>query len=201
MNSAAPICRNQGATGSGSGVITNNMFMTNSHAFVANHRQDQSLLAQNVFFLNGDAIIAQASFLNVIGNLLVGNSTHICQEYIQEGFIGCNVITIDDPGFVAPGALDSDCGPTRKPRATAASATSTRLRPIPEPSAARSATGRTDRPRAAVDEASEAEIRRAAPWPRHSRTRGSRDRSPVCRRRAGGHRLPPRLLELRCRQR
>ena len=87
-------------------IITNNIFMTNNYAFVANHHQDHSLLTQNVFFHNGDAIIAQASFLNVIGNLLVGNRTHISQEYIQEGFIGCNVITIDDPGLMAPGALD-----------------------------------------------------------------------------------------------
>jgi hypothetical protein len=87
-------------------IITNNIFMTNNYAFVANHHQDHSLLAQNVFFHNGDAIIAQASFLNVVGNLLVGNRTHISQESIQEGFIGCNVITIDDPGFMAPGALD-----------------------------------------------------------------------------------------------
>jgi hypothetical protein len=87
-------------------IISNNIFMTNNYAFVANHHQDHSLLAQNVFFHNGDAIIAQASFLNVIGNLLVGNRTDISQEYIQRGFIGCNVITIDDPGLMAPGALD-----------------------------------------------------------------------------------------------
>jgi len=101
-------------------VVTNNIFVRNQSAFVASHHQDHSLVAHNVFYENrGVAITAQASYLSVIGNILAGNGTAFSQEYIQRGFVGCNVLSPGDsrgdgegdftevaPAFYAPGALD-----------------------------------------------------------------------------------------------
>lgn len=103
-----------------SAVVTNNIFVRNQSAFVANHHQDHALVAQNVFYENrGVAITAQASYLSVIGNILAENGTAFSQEAIQRGFVGCNVLSPGDsrgdgegeftevaPDFYAPEALD-----------------------------------------------------------------------------------------------
>jgi len=108
-------------------IVTNNVFVGNHSAFVANHHQDHALVAQNVFYGNDSAaIIAQASYLNVIGNVLLGNGAAFAQEYVQRGFVGCNVVSDNeslgegfldggyvelDPQFVAPEELDFRLAP------------------------------------------------------------------------------------------
>jgi hypothetical protein len=73
-------------------IVVNNVFVANRHGFVANHHQDQSLLAHNVFYGNAaEAIVAQASYLDVLNNVFVANGSAFQQEYIQRGFVGCNV--------------------------------------------------------------------------------------------------------------
>jgi hypothetical protein len=73
-------------------VVTNNVFVSNRHAFVANHHQDHSLVANNVFYDNHEqAIAAQASFLSVLNNVFAANGTAFAQEYVQRGWVGCNV--------------------------------------------------------------------------------------------------------------
>lgn len=100
-------------------VVTNNLFVSNRHAFVANHHQDHSLVANNVFYDNAEhAIAAQASHLSVLNNVFVANGTAFAQQYIQRGWVGCNVafgnddlgigfaeggFVASDPRFVAPG--------------------------------------------------------------------------------------------------
>jgi hypothetical protein len=93
-------------------IVTNNVFVGNNSAFVANHHQDHSLVAQNVFYDNRSAaVIAQASYLNVIGNIMLGNGTAFSQEYVQQGFVGCNVVVDNESlgdGFTGGGYVEVD---------------------------------------------------------------------------------------------
>jgi hypothetical protein len=102
-----------------SAVVTNNIFVRNRFAFVANSHQDHALVAQNVFYENGVAITAEASYLSVIGNIMASNVTAFTQTYVQHAFVGCNVLSLGDSrgdgdgdfnevpaGFEAPEDLD-----------------------------------------------------------------------------------------------
>jgi len=102
-------------------IVTNNIFLRNNYGFVANHHQDHSLVAQNVFYENSEvAVMAQASYLSVIGNIMANNGDAYSEEFVQQGFVGCNVLATGDapgtlregafselvPDFVAPETLD-----------------------------------------------------------------------------------------------
>jgi hypothetical protein len=93
-------------------IVTNNVFVSNRHAFVANHHQDHSLVANNVFYDNDElAVAASASHLSVLNNVFVANGTAFAQEYIQRGWVGCNVAfgngELGD-GFSEGGFVDLD---------------------------------------------------------------------------------------------
>jgi hypothetical protein len=93
-------------------VVTNNLFVANRHAFIANHHQDHSLVANNVFYANDQyAIAADASYLSVLNNAFVENGTAFAQQYIQRGFVGCN-LTFGNAdlgeGFADGGFVDLD---------------------------------------------------------------------------------------------
>lgn len=92
----------------GRAIATNNLFYGNRHAFVANHHQEAALLANNVFYDNGGvAIFGQASYLSIINNIVVGGESAYEKQYVQSGFVGCNVVFGSDPGFIeSPIALD-----------------------------------------------------------------------------------------------
>lgn len=89
-------------------IATNNLFYGNRHAFVANHHQDAALLANNVFYDNdGAAIFGQASYLSIINNVVFGGESAFEKQYVQSGFVGCNVVFDSEPGFIqSPIVLD-----------------------------------------------------------------------------------------------
>ena len=96
----------------GIAVVRNNLFVANRNGFVANHYQDRTLLANNVFIDNAELAIGnQAAYLDIIDNIIVGSAVGIRFEYIQTGHIRCNV-------FYANGANQADDYPAVPPRFT-----------------------------------------------------------------------------------
>jgi hypothetical protein len=73
-------------------VVRNNIFVRNTHGFVANHFQDVGLVANNVFWENTEeAIVNQAAYLDIIGNVVARSGVGILHQYIQNGRIRCNL--------------------------------------------------------------------------------------------------------------
>ncbi|HWO20050.1 MAG TPA: NosD domain-containing protein [Kofleriaceae bacterium] len=76
----------------GIAVVRNNVFVNNRSGFVANHYQDRTLLANNVFVDNTELAIGnQAAYLDIIDNIVVGSPLGIRFQYIQTGHIACNL--------------------------------------------------------------------------------------------------------------
>ncbi|XXY46870.1 hypothetical protein WME91_43405 [Sorangium sp. So ce269] len=74
-------------------VVRNNVFIHNEHGFVANHLQDHAVVAQNVFYGNGEhAIVAGAAELDVLNNVIIANGAALEQEHVQRGRVRCNVL-------------------------------------------------------------------------------------------------------------
>ncbi len=110
----------------GVAVIRNNVFVGNRSGFVANHFQSRTLIANNVFLNNTELAIGnQAAFLDILENVIAGSQLGIRFEFVQTGFIRCNLFFDNgadaneprfaigsdgnlggDPGFVDPGAHD-----------------------------------------------------------------------------------------------
>ncbi|HEX8113467.1 MAG TPA: NosD domain-containing protein [Kofleriaceae bacterium] len=110
----------------GVAVIRNNVFVGNRSGFVANHFQSRTLIANNVFLDNTELAIGnQAAFLDIIENVIAGSQLGIRFEFVQTGFIRCNLFFDNgadsneprfalgrdgnlggDPAFVDPGAHD-----------------------------------------------------------------------------------------------
>ncbi|WP_159397204.1 NosD domain-containing protein [Sorangium cellulosum] len=87
-------------------VVWNNVFLHNTHAFVANHLQDHAVVAQNVFYGNSaHALAAGAAELDVLNNVLVANGVALEQEYVQRGRVRCNVLFDNDStgNVIVPG--------------------------------------------------------------------------------------------------
>ncbi len=75
-----------------SAVLRNNVFVDNRVGFVANHYQDRTLVANNIFYNNTELAIGnQAAYLDIIDNVIVGSRTGILFQYVQTGFIRCNI--------------------------------------------------------------------------------------------------------------
>jgi hypothetical protein len=106
-------------------VVTNNLFVGNRHALVANHHNDHAFVAQNVFYGNAvEAILADASFMDVLNNVIVNNGVGFEQQYSERGFVGCNVVFGNgaigsgfgggfialDPNFLGPASGDFRLG-------------------------------------------------------------------------------------------
>jgi hypothetical protein len=73
-------------------VVRNNVFVHNTHGFVANHFQDVALLANNVFWENThEAIVNQAAYLDIINNVVARSEVGILHSYVQTGRIRCNL--------------------------------------------------------------------------------------------------------------
>lgn len=78
-------------------VLRNNVFLHNRVGFMANHFQDRALIENNVFVDNTDLAIGnQAAYLDIVDNIIVGSRTAISFEYIQTGFIKCNLFWSND---------------------------------------------------------------------------------------------------------
>jgi hypothetical protein len=76
----------------GIAIVRNNIFAANRNGFVANHYQDSTLLANNVFFSNAELAIGnQAAYLDIIDNIIVNSQLGIRFEFVQTGRIACNV--------------------------------------------------------------------------------------------------------------
>lgn len=76
----------------GIAIVRNNLFTGNTSAFIANHYQDRTLIANNVFVDNTELAIGnQAAYLDIIDNVIVGSQVGIRFQYIQTGFIACNL--------------------------------------------------------------------------------------------------------------
>ena len=140
-------------------IVTNNLFVSNQYAFVANHHQGTSIVAHNVFYDNAEiAIVAQASYLSVMNNVIVSNGIAFSEEYVQHGFVGCNVVSGNaelGEGFEGAAAATrrttpassrrasstSNSAPTRRSSARVVSASTTTCRRIRAHSAGRSGAG------------------------------------------------------------
>ena len=93
----------------GIGIVRNNVFVRNRNGLVANHYQDRTLVANNVFIDNTELAIGnQAAYLDLIDNVIAGSPVGVRFAYIQTGDIRCNV-------FHANGAHQSSdyVGPAR----------------------------------------------------------------------------------------
>jgi hypothetical protein len=76
----------------GIAVVRNNVFARNRNGFVANHYQDRTLLANNVFAGNHELAIGnQAAYLDIIDNIIIGSQLGVRFEYEQTGHIACNL--------------------------------------------------------------------------------------------------------------
>jgi hypothetical protein len=83
-------------------LLRNNVFVGNTNGFIANHFQDRAVVANNVFFNNTALAIGnQAAYLDIFNNIIVGSAVAIQFEYIQTGYIQCNL-------FWDNGALQGD---------------------------------------------------------------------------------------------
>lgn len=72
-------------------VVRNNLFVDNTHAFVANHLQDHALVLNNAFFRNQQmAVASQAAYLDVVGNIIESSQVGVSHEFVQTGRISCN---------------------------------------------------------------------------------------------------------------
>ena len=75
-------------------VVTNNLFVDNTHGFVANHFQDVSLLANNTFWNNTqEAIVSQAAYLDILNNVVGRSEVGVFHQYIQTGRVRCNLFS------------------------------------------------------------------------------------------------------------
>ncbi|MFE8601364.1 right-handed parallel beta-helix repeat-containing protein [Archangium violaceum] len=73
-------------------VVRNNLFVGNTHGFVANHFQDVALVANNVFWENTrEAIVSQAAYLDILNNVVARSEIGIWHANIQTGRIRCNL--------------------------------------------------------------------------------------------------------------
>ncbi|HVG59326.1 MAG TPA: NosD domain-containing protein [Hyalangium sp.] len=73
-------------------VVRNNIFVRNTHGFVANHFQGMALVANNVFWENTrEAIVSQAAYLDIINNVVARSEVGIFHAYVQTGRIRCNL--------------------------------------------------------------------------------------------------------------
>lgn len=78
-------------------VVRNNVFVRNTHGFVANHFQDVALLANNVFWENTrEAIVSQAASLDILNNVVARSQVGILHQYVQTGRIRCNLFFQND---------------------------------------------------------------------------------------------------------
>jgi hypothetical protein len=73
-------------------VVRNNVFVDNTHGFVANHFGGETLVANNVFWDNSSqAIVSHAAYLDVLNNVVAGSRVGVHHSYIQRGRVRCNV--------------------------------------------------------------------------------------------------------------
>jgi hypothetical protein len=91
----------------GVGVVRNNVFVGNRSALVANHFQDHSLIANNVFLDNQELAIGNsAAVLDILDNVIVGSDVAIRFAHIQTGAIRCNLFFANGvdqrDDFIAP---------------------------------------------------------------------------------------------------
>jgi len=78
-------------------VVRNNLFVRNTHGFVANHFQDVALVANNVFWENTrEAIVSQAAYLDILNNVVARSEVGIFHAYVQTGRIRCNLFFQND---------------------------------------------------------------------------------------------------------
>jgi hypothetical protein len=78
-------------------VVRNNVFVRNTHGFVANHFQDVALVANNVFWENTrEAIVSQAAYLDIINNVVARSEVGIFHAHVQTGRIRCNLFFQND---------------------------------------------------------------------------------------------------------
>jgi hypothetical protein len=73
-------------------VVRNNVFVDNTHGFVANHFNAEALVANNVFWDNSrQAIVSHGAYLDILNNVVAGSQVGIHHAYLQEGRVRCNV--------------------------------------------------------------------------------------------------------------
>lgn len=78
-------------------VVRNNLFVHNTHGFVANHFQDVALVANNVFWENTqEAIVSQAAYLDIINNVMARSQVGVFYMAVQTGRIRCNLFFQND---------------------------------------------------------------------------------------------------------
>jgi hypothetical protein len=78
-------------------IVRNNVFVANRLGLVANHFQSRTLVANNVFYANTELAIGnQAAYLDLINNVIAESAVAVRFEYIQTGFIRCNVFFSND---------------------------------------------------------------------------------------------------------
>ncbi len=76
----------------GIAVVRNNIFVANRNGLVANHFQDRTLIANNVFYANTELAIGNhGAYLDIVNNAIVGSQVGVRFEYIQTGYIACNL--------------------------------------------------------------------------------------------------------------
>jgi len=76
----------------GVAVVRNNLFVGNRSGLVANHFQSRTLVANNVFHGNRELAIGnQAAYLDIIENVIAESAVGVRFEFVQTGFIRCNV--------------------------------------------------------------------------------------------------------------
>lgn len=82
-------------------VVQNNLFVNNTHAYVANHLQDQGVVIHNTFVGSTQhAIAITAGYVDVVDNVVAGSTqSAMFQEYIQRGRVQCNLVSGRDPSL------------------------------------------------------------------------------------------------------
>jgi len=87
----------------GVAVVRNNLFLGNRSGLVANHFQSRTLVANNVFFGNRELAIGnQAAYLDLIENVIARSQVGVRFEYVQTGYIRCNVFFDNDANQASP---------------------------------------------------------------------------------------------------
>jgi hypothetical protein len=108
----------------GIAVVRNNVFVNNRNGFVANHYQDRTLVANNVFLDNTELAIGnQAAYLDIVDNIIAGSRIGIRFQYIQTGHILCNI-------FFGNDANQDDVAPAAGPRFTIGEDGNVELNPL-----------------------------------------------------------------------